>query len=108
MARGGVVLQKRGFAVMIMRRRLPGDRASKRYYKRMLDKYLGPADVPRESLSTALHSVLEDIDAMSAEEVRAEHDAAANGDLAIALREIYAFGRGGAFKIEMTPPRTGE
>lgn len=33
------MLQTRGFAVMTLRRKLPSERASPRYFKRMLDKY---------------------------------------------------------------------
>lgn len=42
------------------------------------------------SLEDALTAVLKDIEAMSADELRAEHDASAQGDIAIALRELCA------------------
>jgi len=45
------------------------------------------------SLEDALKAVLKDIEAMSAEEIRAEHDANAQGDIAVALRELSVYMR---------------
>ncbi|MCM2546223.1 hypothetical protein [Burkholderia glumae] len=43
------------------------------------------------SVKDALTAVLKDIEAMSAEELRAEHEANMHGDIAIAMRELCAF-----------------
>ncbi|VWB73814.1 hypothetical protein [Burkholderia lata] len=43
------------------------------------------------SLKDALSAVLKDIEAMSADELRAEHEANMQGDIAVALRELCAF-----------------
>jgi len=43
------------------------------------------------SLKDALKAVLKDIEAMSAEEIRAEHDANAHGDIAVALRDLSSY-----------------
>ncbi|PEH37267.1 hypothetical protein CRM94_22205 [Burkholderia gladioli] len=43
------------------------------------------------SVKDALSAVLKDIEAMSADQLRAEHEANMRGDIAIAMRELCAF-----------------
>ncbi|MHB9840555.1 hypothetical protein Q8F57_037705 [Paraburkholderia terrae] len=43
------------------------------------------------SVKDALTAVLKDIEAMSVEDFRAEHEANMNGDIAVALRDLEAF-----------------
>jgi len=45
----------------------------------------------RMSVGDALAEVSKDIEAMAADEFRAQHEAHTGGDIAIALRELQAF-----------------